>query len=274
PLRGHLMEPITIRYAFSPRTRSLATGQVCDLFGLTGDDPPHTVADGVRLDIQPADLVLFTGPSGSGISSLLRAAGSQLGALDAHAMELPDVSLIDAVGGPVERRLDHLAACGLSEARLFLRTPVELSDGQGYRFRLALALDRVVGFRSAFMLADEFAAVLDRTLAKVLAFNLRKLVSRTGIGALLATTHEDLTDDLNPNLHVRCLGDGHIEVERRDVKKKNLVCRRPLVVGRRPCRLAVFRSVALPLPCPRVRQTGRPAVARAGTSGHLRLQHA
>src|SRR5262249_22414035 len=45
---------------------------------------------------------------------------------------------------------------------------------------------------------------LDRTLAKVLAFNLRKLVTRTGFGMLLATTHEDLVNDLRPDLHVSC----------------------------------------------------------------------
>src|SRR5439155_11141371 len=133
---------------------------------------------------------------------------------------------IDALAGPIESRLDHLAACGLSEARLLLRTPAELSDGQRYRFRLAYALERaelgaLTRPRSPFLLADEFAAMLDRTLAKVLAFNLRKLVTRTGVGALLATTHDDLIDDLNPDLHVRCHGDGHVEVERRDVKQKN-----------------------------------------------------
>ncbi|HET6572123.1 MAG TPA: hypothetical protein VFG68_00850, partial [Fimbriiglobus sp.] len=74
--------------------------------------------------------------------------------------------------------------------------------------------------RSPFLLCDEFAAVLDRPLAKVLAFNLRRLVSRTGVGALCATTHDDLTDDLNPDLWVRCRGDGLIETERRAVKKK------------------------------------------------------
>jgi hypothetical protein len=48
----------------------------------------------------------------------------------------------------------------------------------------------------------------------VLAFNLRKLVTRTGVGALVATTHEDLTADLRPDLHVRCLGDGDVRATR------------------------------------------------------------
>ena len=47
------MNPITIRYSFRPRTRSLATGQVADLFGLDVDEPSHTVADNVMLDIRP-----------------------------------------------------------------------------------------------------------------------------------------------------------------------------------------------------------------------------
>lgn len=211
------MQPITIRYAFAPIRRSLATAEVADLFGLAHDQSDHIVAQNVTLDIRAGDVVLFTGPSGSGKSSLLRQAGAQLGGLDVQQLALPEVSLVDALPGSVPERLSLLAACGLSEARLLLRCPSELSDGQRYRFRLALGLTQLS--EGGFLLADEFAALLDRTTARILAYNLRKLASRNRRGVLAATTHDDLTDDLNPDLHVRCQGDGEVICQRRDVKK-------------------------------------------------------
>jgi len=44
----------------------------------------------------------------------------------------------------------------------------------------------------------------------VIAFNIRPLSNRTGTGFLLATTHEAITEDLSPTLHVRCRLDGEI----------------------------------------------------------------
>lgn len=229
---------ITITYAVRPVRRSLATNAVADLFGLAAEEPPLVVAENVSCDVRPGDIVLFVGPSGSGKSSLLRAVGSELGAIDAMSLELPDVPLVDALPGELNSRLDLLAACGLSEARLLLRTPSELSDGQRYRFRLALALADPRRKRERrrdptsvadasgsdrFLMADEFCAMLDRTLAKLLAFNLRKLCTRSGVGALLATTHEDFIDDLQPDLLVRCHGEGAIDVERRHPKKNGSV---------------------------------------------------
>jgi uncharacterized protein len=213
-----MLAPITIRYPFRPVRPSLAVAQVADLFGLSGQEAEHVIAEEVTLDIRPQDLVLFSGPSGSGKSSLLRAAGEQLGARDIHAMELPEVPLVEALPGPMEKRLATLAACGLSEARILLRTPAELSEGQRYRFRLALAFTMTPS--ATPLLADEFAALLDRPLAKVVAFNLRKMVSRLEVGMMCATTHEDLLNDLQPDVWVHCLGDGQIEVQRRTIKKK------------------------------------------------------
>ena len=50
-------------------------------------------------------MVLFVGPSCSGKSSLLRAAGEQLGAIDAGAIELPDLPLADALPDAAYRTL-------------------------------------------------------------------------------------------------------------------------------------------------------------------------
>lgn len=211
-----MLAPITIRYAFRPVRRSLATGQVADLFGLPEQEPPHTVAENITLDVRPADLVLFTGPSGSGKSSLMRAAGEQLGAADMFSLPLPDAPLIDALPGTLEDQLAALAGCGLAEARLLLRTPAELSEGQKYRFRMAYAL----AGRTPWVAADEFTATLDRTLAKVVAHNLRRLVARTGVGVLAATTHEDVIEDLQPDVWVKCRGDGIVEYERRGWKRR------------------------------------------------------
>jgi ABC-type ATPase with predicted acetyltransferase domain len=211
-----MLAPITIRYPFAAVRRSLAVGEVADLFGLDGAEADQIVAENLELDVRATDVVLFVGPSGSGKSSVMRAVARRLGAVDAGALELPAVPLVEALPGPVDARLATLAGCGLSEARLLLRTPAELSDGQRYRFRMAYALATANGP----IVLDEFTAALDRTLAKVVAFNLRKLASRSGAGVLCATTHEDIAEDLNPDVLVRCLGDGEFVVEYRAVKKK------------------------------------------------------
>jgi GNAT superfamily N-acetyltransferase len=255
--------PLTIAYDLTPRRRTTRTAIVMDHFGIDFETGRHIVAENLELPIAPGDVVLFTGPSGAGKSSLLRAvaSGSHRAArdgdfdgcavIDIDALALPDAALIDALPLPLGEALRLLSSCGLGEARLLLRTPAELSDGQRYRFRLALAVAQATGGmasrrqpdrhaptsaaqhahppdgvrachpplreRRHCVLADEFTATLDRTLAKVVAFNVRRLADRTGIGFLLATTHEDIAVDLAPDVHVHCRLDREMTVERHSV---------------------------------------------------------
>lgn len=115
-----------------------------------------------------------------------------------------------------------LARVGLGDAFLMLRRPCELSDGQRARLRLAQAmaeLRRRPAGRFVVLLADEFAAPLDRVTAAVLARQIRRWVDQMhaerpgGLSAVLATTHDDLLEalapdvlvykDLSPHVHVR-----------------------------------------------------------------------
>lgn len=210
---------LTARHNTLPRQPTANASIVMDHFGITFETQPHTIAENFDLPIQPGDVVLFTGPSGSGKSTLLKTAATQLQSnplpsqtplaaasgvplalLNIDGLNLGQNLLVDALNLPLQSTLQLLTACGLGEARLLLRTPSELSDGQRYRFRLALALSK----NPTWLLADEFTATLDRALAKVIAFNLRRQAEKTNTGLLLATTHEDLAEDLQPTLHVRC----------------------------------------------------------------------
>ncbi len=209
---------LTVKYNFLPKKRTTATTQVMDNFGVDFETGQHLIAENFEVPIEQSQIVCFTGDSGSGKSSLMRAVQNKLtGVLNIDQIELGDHSLIDALELPLKQAMQILSACGLSEAQLMLRSPTELSDGQRYRFRLARAISK----KPNWILADEFTATLDRTLAKVIAFNLRKLADRTGIGFLIATTHEDIVEDLAPDLHIQCaLGEPPRLTTAASVKKK------------------------------------------------------
>ncbi len=244
---------LSCTYQFAPKTPTCNTAWVASVFGVGFETGENVIADAVELDYQPGDVVLFVGPSGSGKSSLLRAAADQTpGAVWLDESADGEAALIDTLGPDPVSAARLLSSCGLAEAPLMLRTPGELSDGQQYRYALA----RCIGAGAQTVVADEWCAKLDRVTAKVVSRNVRKIADRRGaelagmqgmqgiedlvttetassvssrrsaipcipcipasrIGFLLATTHEDVAADLDPDAIVRCRGGGVVEVEKR-----------------------------------------------------------
>ena len=208
---------LSCEYEFKPKRPTCNTAYIQTAFGIGFETGKNVIARDVEVDYRPGQIVLFQGPSGSGKSSLLRAAADQLpGAAVLEETADDQRALVDTfdaaspLAGDVRQAAHLLSLCGLAEAYLMLRTPAELSDGQRYRYAVA----RGLAGGAATIVADEWCAKLDRVTAKVISRGVRKIADRHRVGFLLATTHEDLLEDLQPDTIVRCRG-GAVEVESR-----------------------------------------------------------
>lgn len=177
--------------------------EIAEAFGLGLDDKEFVVFDNQPIEIEQGDVVYVTGQSGSGKSTVLKELVIQMATEGLHVadidkVELLDKPLIDQIGKDTAEALNLLSIAGLNDAYLFIRKPKELSDGQRYRFRLA----KIIESGAKVWVADEFLAVLDRTTAKVIAFNLQKVARKVGATLMVATTHTDMVNDLAPNLYI------------------------------------------------------------------------
>lgn len=223
-----MKEMITHDRSTSPPSPRAAT--IAKWFGLPlpapGDaetpDPP-SLPDIPLPILRPGQILFITGPSGSGKSTLfrrLRAAHPARRWLDVDHLRLPAMALVDCFPHrPLEDTLQILGRVGLGEAWSYLRTPAQLSEGQRWRLRLALALDRATARRRPsapardpspppplrVLASDEFAAVLDRVTAAIIARMLRRTLDASPhLCAVLASSHDDLLRALRPDQIIRC----------------------------------------------------------------------
>jgi ABC-type ATPase with predicted acetyltransferase domain len=163
--------------------------------------------------------VLITGPSGSGKSQLLSAMRNRhapgVSWIEPASIRFDDRSVIDTLCGridpacpddAIERGLALLSRVGLAEAWTYLRTPAELSDGQRWRLVLAMMFASASQMNGTAIIAmDEFAALLDRVTAMIVARALRKLITADSrLSAVVVTSHDDLSDALRPDAWVEC----------------------------------------------------------------------
>lgn len=177
--------------------------EVCRMFGLSVEQlTGGSVTHNCRLQINDGDIVYITGPSGAGKSVLLAELEKCVPASDRvnlTQIKLPrDKAVIDCIEGDFLTGLRLLSIAGLNDCLCVLNQPAYLSDGQKYRFRLAMAL--AAGKKCIF--ADEFCSGLDRISAAVVAYNIHKFAKKTGATFILASSHEDILLDLAPDVLV------------------------------------------------------------------------
>ncbi|MDY6913509.1 MAG: ATP-binding cassette domain-containing protein [Planctomycetota bacterium] len=187
------------------RTISAGSDAACvaAMFGLSRTRRER-LYDNFELTIRPGEIIAVVGPSGSGKSVLLRHVARQvpdairLRADGLRRCEQPAVSMLR--GGELSQRLEVLSRCGLAEATALVTAAKGLSGGQLHRLALALALHRARRRnRPTLVVADEFAALLDRTTADMLCRRLRRLVSGSAVAILLATPRIELLAELHPD---------------------------------------------------------------------------
>ncbi|EHF3480356.1 ATP-binding cassette domain-containing protein (plasmid) [Acinetobacter baumannii] len=193
---------IDVRYKTSVE-RTERVLEIAESFGLGLDAKEFVVFDNTPIEIEQGDIVYITGQSGGGKSTLLRKLAEQmqqsgLKVADLNAIEHDDRPIVDQIGETLKDALDVLTIAGITDAYIWLNKFDALSDGQRYRFKLA----KLIESKADVWIADEFLAVLDRTVAKVVAYNIQKIARKLGTTVLVATTHDDMVEDLNPSLFI------------------------------------------------------------------------
>ncbi len=208
----------------------------------SGDKDLH-VLKGVDLDIYPGEIVGLIGPSGSGKSSLLHAAGLlerptggtvSLGGVEVSKLKekqrtrlrlahigfvyqfhhlLPELSALDNVGlpnliaGKTQGEARARAADLLTRLGLQDRMehqPAQMSGGEQQRVAIARALAN----NPRLLLADEPTGNLDPTTSGTVFQSLFDLARIQGVACLIATHNMELAGFMD---RVFALRDGHLE---------------------------------------------------------------
>jgi GNAT superfamily N-acetyltransferase len=147
---------------------------------------------------EPWRIGLIVGPSGSGKSSIARAAFGE--ALYRGGEWPADRAVIDCLGeAPIKQLTGLLTSVGFGSPPAWLRPYDVLSGGERFRCDLARALRQ--GEQSGLVVFDEFTSVVDRTAARYGAAALAKALRGESLNVrfVAVTCHYDIAEWLEPD---------------------------------------------------------------------------
>lgn len=196
-------EEIIVNHSFQTKADvTERTIMVSEAFGLGIDEEKSfTIYDNAHVKIKTGDIIYVTGDSGSGKSWILKNVFEKMSnTISIDDLQIDDNEVVvEGVGKNLNDALLKLNIAGLGDAFLYLRKYSQLSDGQKYRYRVAKFIDHE---DKNIWILDEFCATLDRTTAKIVAYNIQKIARKLNKTVVVATTHTDLLDYIRPNVHI------------------------------------------------------------------------
>jgi ABC-type lipoprotein export system ATPase subunit/GNAT superfamily N-acetyltransferase len=200
------LDIINIKVIARPRPSERGR-KVQEAFGIISNEFNFSLVKNIKIKASKGEIILISGPSGSGKSLLLRAirwlvaSGKNRGRMPSDVIvegtsilnkikvatlrpilkELSPIELLNKHS--LEESLKILASAGLAEPQLYVRPAGHLSVGQTYRLSLALAL----ADNSDVVLIDEFCESLDEYTTFAVCKRLKRAIIENGLSILVAT---------------------------------------------------------------------------------------
>lgn len=195
------LKGISLTYQSKVR-RTQQTHAIHQAFSISPEGISHKVIQKLSLTLQPGEVILITGSSGSGKTSLLNLLieGNYPG-LEGN-IHFPSnyqvgnfmpirsqKALIEVLGKrDIRSTLYLMGLVGLSDAFVYLKRFEELSNGQQYRAKLA----QLIAGGYNVWIADEFCATLDLVTANVVADRLQKTARQLKVLLVVASSQPEV----------------------------------------------------------------------------------
>lgn len=223
---------LSISSELSSSARSRA---VQESFGFVSRGLTTEISSAFELNLHTSDIILISGPSGSGKSILIKCL---IKLLSGNKSKLPNNMNFDAeMDGPKAKCSQHkspilnlapvdqfancsletvlklLAITGLAEPHTFVRPAHSLSEGQKYRLGMAIA----IADQPDLLFFDEFCEPLDCFSTIAVCNKLRSSAIEFGFGVFVATSRPEFVKDyLCPTVTIKLTSTQEVGVIRHD----------------------------------------------------------